>query len=234
MSRFLVVEGLIGVGKTTLCRLVAQAWNASLVLEPAETNPFLEPYYSDPQRYAFPVQMFYLLNRWRQQDRIRQGDLFSPFVVSDYLFAKDRLFAEKTLGPMELELYDRFAGALGEQSPRPDLVLYLEAPTDLLMQRIRRRQAPGEQAITEDYLDDLRERYDRLWAGWTACPLLRIDNRDMNYADDLGAQRRVLDLVRTVLELGPSTGALGSAGPVGSPGSPADREEQPSLFGPIG
>jgi deoxyguanosine kinase len=234
VSRFLVVEGLIGVGKTTLCRLVAESWNAALVLEPAETNPFLEPFYADPKRYAFPVQMFYLLNRWRQQDRIRQGDLFSPFVVSDYLFAKDRLFAEKTLDPMELELYDRFAGALGERAPTPDLVIYLEAPTDVLLKRIRRRSAPGEQAIDGDYLDDLRERYDRLWAGWTACPLLRVDNRDMNYADDSSSRRRILDLVRTVLDLGPSTGALGGAGPVGSPGSLADREEQPSLFGTTG
>lgn len=192
MTRYLVVEGLIGVGKTTLCRLLERARNAELFLEPAATNPFLEPFYADPSRYAFPVQMFYLYHRWRQQVRIRQGDLFNGLVVSDYLFEKDRLFAEKTLTTEELELYDRFAGALGEQAPKPDLVVYLEAPTDVILQRIARRKAPGEEWITGPYLTDLRERYERLWERWTECPVLRLDNRTLNYADDPDAQQRLL------------------------------------------
>src|SRR5690349_7004431 len=113
MTRYVVVEGLIGVGKTTLCHLLERYRGATLILEPAATNPFLEPFYADPERYAFPVQMFYLINRWRQQSRIRQGDLFTELVVSDYLFEKDRLFAAKTLSAEELTLYDRFAAALG-------------------------------------------------------------------------------------------------------------------------
>lgn len=225
-----MVEGLIGAGKTTLCRLLAREWNASLVLEPAEDNPFLEPYYADPHRFAFPVQMFYLVNRWRQQDGIRQGELFQELVVSDYLFAKDRLFAEKTLDERELELYDRFAGALGESAPLPDLVVYLQAPTEVLMQRIARRQAPGEERITPEYLEDLRERYGRLWAHWTACPVLRLDNQDMNYADDPAGRQRVLDLIRSALYGASPTGAHGGAGVSVSPGS-SDREDQPSLFG---
>lgn len=229
--RFLVVEGLIGAGKTTLCRLMAREWNARLVLEPAEDNPFLEPYYADPKRYAFPVQMFYLVNRWRQQDRIRQTGLFEELIVSDYLFSKDRLFAEKTLEEVELELYDRFAGALGESSPRPDLVVFLDVPTDILLQRISRRQAPGEAAIRADYLDDLRERYERLWSRYSAAPLLRIDNRTMNYADDIDGQRQVLNIIHDALNGVFPTSAPGSAGVSGSPASASEREDQPSLFG---
>lgn len=222
MARYVVVEGLIGVGKTTLCRLLERERQAQLFLEPAATNPFLEPFYADPDRYAFPVQMFYMYNRWRQQSRIRQGDLFTDLVVSDYLFEKDRLFAEKTLGEEELELYDRFALALGEQAPKPDLVVYLEAPIEVVMKRIARRRAPGETAISQRYLEDLRARYDRLWTTYDRAPLLRIDNRDMNYADDLGAQRELLRLVDQALDGGPAREA---------PGSEPDREAQPSLFG---
>lgn len=221
MTRYLVVEGLIGVGKTTLCRLLEARRGATLVLEPAATNPFLEPFYADPERYAFPVQMFYLINRWRQQARIRQGDLFTELVVSDYLFEKDRLFATKTLSTEELALYDRFASALGEQAPRPDLVLYLEAPIQVIQGRIARRLAPGEQAITEAYLVDLRERYEKLWATWTACPVLRVDNRDMNYADDREVQDQLLATIDQVLAGGPLPT---------TPGSRVDREVQQQLF----
>ncbi len=221
--RYVVVEGLIGVGKTTLCRLLERERRAQLFLEPAATNPFLEPFYADPQRYAFPVQMFYLINRWRQQDRIRQGDLFTDLVVSDYLFEKDRLFAEKTLDPEELELYDRFAAALGEQAPTPDLVLFLRAPIEVVLKRIERRQAPGEQAVTASYLEDLESRYLGLLADWNRCPVLTIENQDMNYADDPAAQRSLLQWIDQALSgVVPST-APGSGDP--------DREAQPSLFG---
>lgn len=221
MTRYVVVEGLIGVGKTTLCHLLERERGATLVLEPASTNPFLEPFYADPERYAFPVQMFYLINRWRQQSRIRQGDLFTDLVVSDYLFEKDRLFAAKTLGAEELVLYDRFAGALGEQAPKPDLVVFLEAPIPVLMERIARRRSPGEHAIAEAYLVDLRERYERLLASFTTCPIVRIDNRDMNYADDPEVQKKLLRLIDEALDGGPLPT---------TPGSRVDREVQQQLF----
>jgi deoxyadenosine/deoxycytidine kinase len=222
LHRFVVVEGLIGVGKTSLCRVLRDAWGARLVLEPAETNPFLEPFYDDPVRYALPVQLFYLMNRWRQQATIRQGDLFTEVVVSDYLFEKDRMFAEKTLGPEELEIYERFAGVLGPQAPRPDLVVFLDAPTPVLLERIARRAAPGEHHIGAAYLDDLRERYERLWARFAACPVLRIDNRDMNYVDDLSGRAAVLNRIEAAF-----AGRLDSE----APGSVVDREAWPELFG---
>jgi deoxyguanosine kinase len=226
--RFLVVEGLIGAGKTTLCRLIAESWGAELVLEPSEHNPFLGPFYDDPRRFAFPVQMFYLINRWRQQSGIRQTGLFEDLVVSDYLFAKDRLFAEKTLDELEMQLYDRFAGALGEHAPKPDLVVYLDVPTEVLMRRIHRRQAVGEEKIRPEYLDDLRARYERLWAEFTLAPVLRLDNRTMNYADEPEGRERILELIAHALTSG-GNGTTAASGPPAS--ASAEREGQPSLFG---
>lgn len=221
MRRFVVIEGLIGVGKSSLCRLLRDEWGARLVLEPAETNPFLALFYENPERFAFPVQMYYLVNRWRQQESVRQGDLFEEIVVSDYLFEKDRMFAEKTLSTLELALYDRFANALGERTPQPDLLIWLDAPTRVLLKRIKRRQAPGEHHITADYLDDLRARYKVLLRDWTASPVLEIDNTELNYVDDPMGKVRVLDRIRHAL--------AGDA--AGTPGSGLDREVQQDMFG---
>jgi len=221
LRQFVVIEGLIGVGKTTLCRLLQEAWNAQLILEPAETNPFLGDFYSDPARYAFPAQMFYLVNRWRQQDTIRRPELFTDVVVSDYLFAKDRLFAEKTLSPIELELYDRFGAALGEMMPKPDLVVYLEADIETIMGRIAERKAVGETAITREYLEDLKARYERLWEHYTDSPILRMSNEGLNYRDDPEARERVLWRINNVLAGNPD---------VDPPGFSSNREAQTLLF----
>jgi deoxyguanosine kinase len=234
MRQFIVVEGLIGVGKTSLCRLLADHWAARLVLEPSETNPFLESFYEDPDRFAFPVQMYYLVTRWKQQAAIRQEELFTRYVVSDYLFQKDRLFAEKTLGETELELYDRFAAALGEKSPTPDLLIYLDAPTETILKRIAQRNAPGEHRIKPSYLLDLRERYRRLLADWTACPILHLDNRDMDYLTDGEVRERLLAKIGAALQPNDRAGAPRAASPTSpenAPGSQKDREAQPSLFG---
>ncbi|MFT4624715.1 MAG: deoxyguanosine kinase [Myxococcota bacterium] len=222
MRHFIVIEGLIGVGKTTLSRLLQREWGAQLVLEPAATNPFLESFYRDPTRYALPVQVYYLLTRWQQQADIAQGDLFTQVVVSDYLFEKDRLFAEKTLPAHELTIYGRLSDALGVHAPKPDLVVFLDAPTDVILDRIANRGAPGEEVIEAAYLDDLRERYGRLLEDWTECPILRLDNRDMDYVRDPAGQQAVLKTIRSALESGM---------PSEPPGSPGDREGAPTLFG---
>lgn len=162
--------------------------------------------------------MFYLFERWKQQAGIRQEDLFDRLVVSDYLYLKDRLFAEKTLNEEELELYNRFSAALGESTPTPDAIIMLTAPIKTLIKRIARRQAPGEEVIKSAYLEDLRDRYDKLWASWTACPVIYLDNTELNYVDDPAARRQIIDKVMRVLS--------GDE----SPGSDPDREEQIALF----
>lgn len=196
--RFVVVEGLIGVGKTTFCRWLAAEREAELVLEPHDDNPFLEPFYRDPARYALPVQVTFLLTRFRQQDSVRQLGLFSPWVVSDYLFEKDRLFAEKTLSVDELELYDRMASSLGARMATPDLVVALHAPVPVLLQRIAQRGIAGEERIDRRYLEDLERRYQRLWERWTRSPVLHVQTGDLDLrADD--ARRALLARIDAVL-----------------------------------
>ena len=142
-----------------------------MVLEPAEDNPFLAEFYADPQRFAFPAQMFYLANRYAQQLQARQTSLFHPLTVCDYLMAKDGIFAEMTLAGHELTLYQRFAGLLDEEPLRPDFVVFLDSETEVIRSRIARRGIPAEQVIPAAYLDDLRARYHRLWDRWTLCPV---------------------------------------------------------------
>jgi deoxyadenosine/deoxycytidine kinase len=195
----IAVEGLIGVGKTTLCHLLARERGARLLLEPSERNPFLEPFYREPRRYAFPAQMAYLIQRWRQQQSLRQVELFGGLVATDYVFEKDRLFATKTLSDEELDLYDRFADALEERGQKPDLLIWLDAPIEVCLQRIGRRNAPGEDAIDADYLVDLRARYRGLLARWRACPVLRIDSSRVDLADDPVDQATVLTRIDAAL-----------------------------------
>jgi deoxyguanosine kinase len=218
--RYVVIEGPIGVGKTTLCRLLHEDRGAELVLEPHEDNPFLEAFYRDPARYALPVQMYFLLTRWKQIDRIRQLGLFHDWVVSDYLFEKDRLFAEKTLSSDEMELYDRFAASLGRDMPTPDLVVVLEAPIPVLLSRIRRRGVAGEDRITTKYLEDLLERYDRQWRAWTRCPVLRVDNTALDYGRDPAARAEILAQIDAAIAAGRAAADVAAG----------DDAAQPSLF----
>jgi deoxyadenosine/deoxycytidine kinase len=202
VPRFVVVEGLIGSGKTTLARLLERERGAELVLEPHEDNPFLASFYRDPDRYALPVQLYFLLTRYRQMDRLRQPSLFHPLLVSDYLFEKDRVFAEKTLPSHELELYDRFAGPLGAESPQPDLVVWVRAPVPVLLKRIRKRGVAGEDRITAAYLEDLAERYEVLFGRWSRSPVLYLDSVAFDYQGDAAAQAEVLRQIDEALAAG--------------------------------
>ena len=207
MGRYIVIEGLIGVGKTSLCRILAAEWGARLVLEPAEDNPFLASFYADRDRFAFPAQMFYLATRYDQQQRLRQPELFAGLVVADYLFAKDRLFAEETLAGDELALYDRFAGLLSQGMARPDFVLFLDAPTSVIRERIARRAIRAEQVIAADYLDRLRDRYFALWDRFDEAPVYVIDTTHLHYVDDPDDRRKTPALIRGWLDGEPAPDA---------------------------
>lgn len=209
MSRYIVIEGLIGVGKTSLCRLLEREWGAKLVLEPAEDNPFLAAFYSDAERFAFPAQMFYLASRYAQQMDLHQPGLFQRLIVSDYLYAKDRLFAELTLSNAELALYDRFAGLLGGSITPPDFVLFLDAPTRVIQQRIQRRAIASEQGISPDYLDALRDRYYALWDRYDKSPVYVLDTTGIDYISDRAGQEWMMDLIQSYLDGQPKPGAPG-------------------------
>jgi len=207
VSKFIVIEGLIGVGKTSLCRLVQQKWEAKLVLEPCEDNPFLAAFYADPKRYAFPAQMFYLASRFAQQLELCQHELFTSLIVADYLFEKDRLFAELTLNEDELGLYDRFANLLRGSLSKPDFVLFLDAPTKAIMQRIKRRSIAAEQVIEASYLNALRSRYYKLWDRWDRCPVYVIDTERINYVDNPDHAAWIIGLIDGWLAQQPVAGA---------------------------
>jgi deoxyadenosine/deoxycytidine kinase len=174
-SRYIVIEGPIGVGKTSLARKLAESLEADLVLEEVFANPFLERFYQDGQSAALPAQMFFLFARARQIEDLRQADLFSSVRVSDYLFAKDQLFAELTLAPEEHSLYNQVVESLNVEAPVPDLVIYLQSTVDSLLDRIARRGVAFERAIDRRYLEKVTEAYARFFHEYNEGPLLIVN-----------------------------------------------------------
>ena len=181
---FVVVEGPIGVGKTSLAERLAARFGTELLLEGPEENPFLERFYQDPRGAALPTQLFFLFQRAQQIQSLRQGDIFQPVRVSDFLLDKDRLFAELTLDADELDLYQRVYDKLALDAPDPDLVVYLQAPVEVLLQRIGRRGIAYEQAIGKSYLERLSNAYTRFFYDWNRSPLLIVNTADINPIDD--------------------------------------------------
>jgi deoxyadenosine/deoxycytidine kinase len=193
--RYLAIEGPIGVGKTTLAQILAERLGAKLVLEPVEENPFLPQFYDDARKFAFQTQLFFLLSRFQQQQALHQGELFTQSTVSDYLFAKDRIFAALTLDQNELALYDRLYGALGPRVARPDLVVYLQARTDVLLQRIKRRGRSYERQIDPNYVETLATAYNDFFFHYEETPLLVVNTSDIDIvesAEDVEALATVI------------------------------------------
>lgn len=184
MPRYIVVEGPIGVGKTTLVRRLSERFNARTVLEIFEENPFLASFYDDPTRHAFQTEMFFLLSRYRQQEEFAQTDLFSSAHVSDYLFVKCRLFAGLTLNDHELALYDRMYNILTTQVAAPDVVVHLRAPVEVLLERIQMRGRDYEQKMDPAYLERLSALYHNYFAHYDDAPLVDVDASEVNYAQD--------------------------------------------------
>jgi len=190
--RYIVIEGPIGVGKTTLVTKLAEKFSARTVLEIFEENPFLADFYSDRNRYAFQTEMFFLLSRYRQQEQFAQDDLFGRMSVSDYLFTKCRLFASLTLNDHELTLYDRMYSILSTQVPKPDLVVHLHAPLEVLMSRIRQRGRSYERNMDPEYMERLRSMYQQFFAHYEQTPLLQIDTTGLDFTNDETAVEDVM------------------------------------------
>ena len=181
--RYIVVEGPIGVGKTSLVDLLSERLGARKLLEVAEDNPFLSNFYKDPRRYAFQTQLWFLLSRFRQQQELAQFDLFRQTLVADYLFAKDKIFAYLTLEDHELSLYERVHALLQVRVPTPDLVIFLQASTEALLERIAIRGKAYEREIDRKYLKDLNEAYTHFFFHYTASPLLVVNTSDIDFVN---------------------------------------------------
>jgi deoxyguanosine kinase len=190
--RFIAVEGPIGAGKSTLARFLADDLKARLVEEKPDENPFFGLFYQDPARYALQVQLYFLLQRYAQQAELAQEDLFAQGgVVSDYLFAKDRLFAALNLSPEELRLYDRIYQTLAPRAVAPDLVVYLQARTDVLLERIARRGRREEAPIEPDYVRRVAEAYAEFFFNYNEGPLLIVNVSEIDFVAS-GDDRRAL------------------------------------------
>lgn len=180
--RYIAIEGPIGAGKSSLAKILARELGARLVEEKPEENPFLASFYEDPARHALSLQLFFLLQRYQQQSQLVQGDLFARAgVVSDYLFAKDRLFASLTLSADEMVLYDRVYGALGPRAVVPDLVIYLQARTEVLLERIRRRGWAAEKPIRPDYVREVASAYADFFFSYNEAPVLIVNVSDIDF-----------------------------------------------------
>ena len=202
---YIVVEGPIGAGKTSLSRLLAEELSASLTLEVVEENPFLAPFYTDPERYAFNVQVFFLLSRFKQLSHLSQGSLFSSAVVSDYMFDKDFIFASMNLREAEFDLYRDLYAHLKPRLATPDLTVYLRAEPTVLLARIEKRGRPFEAGMDPEYLRALGRHYDEYFLTYPG-PLLVLEAGELDFVSKPADRERVLAEVM---------GRVGAAGPAG-------------------
>ena len=192
---FVVVEGPIGVGKTTLAKRMAHSFGSNMLLEAAEENPFLEKFYENPRSAALPTQLHFLMQRTRQLKMLKQDDMFNPVRVSDFLIQKDRLFAELILDSDELDLYEQVYSNLTLDIRRPDLVVYLQAPVEVLLERINRRGVRHEKWIEAAYLERLCDAYIRFFYQYNDAPLLIVNAADIDFAHNDGEYELLLQQV---------------------------------------
>jgi len=181
--RYIVVEGPIGVGKTSLAHRLAVSFGSELLLEGPEENPFIDRFYENPKAAALPTQLFFLTQRVRQMQELRQGDMFNPVRVADFLIEKDRLFAELTLDEHELRLYDQIYRQMTIEAPQPDLVIYLQAPVEVLLGRIGKRARDYERHMEADYLKRLSDAYSRFFLDYHSTPLLIVNAADIDFVN---------------------------------------------------
>lgn len=182
--RFIAVEGVIGAGKTTLAKVLGERLHAGLLLEEFDDNPFLAKFYANPNHYAFQTQIYFLLARYRQQRTVTQTDLFHSRLVADYLFAKDRIFAEINLNDDEFALYDKIYSLIEKEIPRPDLVIYLQGAADFLYKRIKQRNRSFERDINYEYVEALSNAYNTFFFHYNTSPLLIVNIRGFDFLGD--------------------------------------------------
>jgi len=193
---YIVIEGPLGVGKTSLAVLLAERIHGKTILEEAEENPFLASFYKDPMRYAFQTQLFFLLRRFQRQTEINQIDLFKRVVISDFLFDKDRIFARTNLDDREFSLYEQVFQLLKMRILKPDLVIFLQVKTDILKKRIKKRDRDYEKSINPKYLDQINQAFNEFFFHYTETPLLVIDASEIDFVNIPS------DLDNLILEIG--------------------------------
>lgn len=198
LPRFVAVEGAIGVGKTTLAKRLATTFNYDTLLEEAEKNPFLERFYEDRARHALPTQLFFLFQRAQQIQSLRQDDLFQPVRVSDFLIEKDPLFAQVTLDEDELAIYQQVYKQLVIDAPKPDLVIYLQAPIDTLLRRIKQRGIHSEQTIDNEYLSVLNDAYTRFFHFYDDSPLLIVNASEIDWVNNDASYNQLVDYILNI------------------------------------
>ena len=193
---YIAIEGVIGVGKTSLANLLAEKINAKLILEQPDNNPYLKDFYRDPKRYAFQTQLFFLLSRYRQLLNLPQQDLFHKYLVADYLFAKDKIFAFLNLERRDLVLYERVATLMEKELPKSDLVIYLQSTTERLIANIKKRKIEYEKNISLEYIKKLNEAYNDFFFRYTETPLLVINTSEIDFVHN---ENDLNDLLKQIL-----------------------------------
>jgi deoxyguanosine kinase len=201
-GKYIVVEGPIGVGKTSLARILATEFQARTVFEQVEENPFLPKFYKARETYAFQNQTFFLLNRYQQQLQLAQLDLFNHNTVADYLFAKDNIFAALTLSAEELKLYQRIYALLTTRVPKPDLVVYLQARPEVLYRRVKKRDKSYERGLTFEYLAEVAQAYNRFFFNYDETPLLVVNTSDIDF---VASSKQLADLIKEINNMGSGT-----------------------------
>jgi len=199
---YIAVEGAIGVGKTGVVERLAECFDATTVLEEWGQNPFLKPFYDGKTGAAFQTELFFLLSRYRQQQELVQRNLFSQVTISDYVFEKSKLFAYLNLEDSELLIYEKLYGLLSEGVPKPDLVVYLQAPTEILMRRIRGRGRPEETSLSEDYLGEVNRAYNYYFFHYGLTPLLVVNTSDVDF---VARPEDLEDLLKQIKSMGKGT-----------------------------
>lgn len=221
-TRYIAVEGPIGAGKSTLARILADRTGSRLVLANDEENPFLERFYKDERAHAFQTQLFYLLSRYQQQANLGQGELFRRGLVTDYLFAKDRIFAALTLDEQEFRLYDRIYSMLDAQLPRPDLVVYLQARPEVLADRVKKRGRTAESSIRSGYLEEVSQAFNQFFFHYNETPLLVVNTSDIDFENEESDREQLLR------EIGRTKNGVHHYIPLGPPRLKMELPREPS------